>query len=73
MSGEKPLVLHAEQGEELIELAEKGGLVLAVGHLLLYHAAVQKLKDLVDSGELGDIYYMYTSRINLGNAQPHRN
>ena len=70
---EKPLVLHAEQGEELIELAEKGGLVLAVGHLLLYHAAVQKLKDLVDSGELGDIYYMYTSRINLGKVRTTEN
>jgi predicted dehydrogenase len=70
---EKPLVLNSEQGEEIVALAEESGLVLAVGHLLLYHPAVEKLKALVESGELGDIYYMYASRINLGKVRTAEN
>lgn len=70
---EKPLVLKTDQGEELVGLAEKDGLVLMVGHLLLYHPAVRRLKEYVDSGELGQIYYMYSSRINLGKVRTNEN
>jgi len=63
---EKPLTLEASQASELVALAEKQDLRLMVGHLLLYHPAVEKLESLVDSGDLGDIYYMYTQRLNLG-------
>jgi predicted dehydrogenase len=70
---EKPLVLRVEEGEELIQLAEAGNLVLMVGHLLLYHPAVQKLKEYVDGEELGQIYYMYSSRINLGKVRTTEN
>jgi predicted dehydrogenase len=70
---EKPLVLRSDQGEELVQLAEKNGRVLMVGHLLLYHPAVRKLKEFVDSGELGQIYYMYSSRINLGKVRTAEN
>ncbi len=70
---EKPLVLQIDQAEELIQLAEKKGLVLMVGHLLLYHPAVRKLKEYVDGGELGRIYYMYSSRINLGKVRTAEN
>jgi len=70
---EKPLVLRCEQGEELVRLADDKKLVLAVGHLLLYHPAVQKLKQYVDSGELGRIYYLYSNRINLGKVRTTEN
>ncbi|KPL19310.1 MAG: hypothetical protein AMJ92_04020 [candidate division Zixibacteria bacterium SM23_81] len=70
---EKPLVLRSDQGEELVQLAEKNGRVLMVGHLLLYHPGVRKLKEYVDSGELGQIYYMYSSRINLGKVRTAEN
>jgi predicted dehydrogenase len=70
---EKPLVLNSEQGQEIVGLAEEKGLILAVGHLLLYHPAVQKLKELVESGELGDIYYLYSSRVNLGKVRTAEN
>jgi predicted dehydrogenase len=54
-------------------LAERLSLKLMVGHLLLYHPAVTKLKSLIDSGELGDIYYMYTQRLNLGVVRSNEN
>jgi UDP-2-acetamido-3-amino-2,3-dideoxy-glucuronate N-acetyltransferase len=52
---EKPLALEIEQGQELVALAEKHSKILLVGHLLEYHPAVGKLKELVDGGELGRI------------------
>lgn len=70
---EKPLVLNSEQGREIVQLAEEKDLVLAVGHLLLYHPAVEKLKELMQSGQLGDIYYLYSSRINLGKVRTAEN
>jgi len=63
---EKPLSLNWGEGKELVELAEEQGRILLVGHLLEYHPAVQKLKELVDSGELGRIQYIYSNRLNLG-------
>ena len=47
--------------------ARESGRVLMVGHLLEYHPGVEKLKELADSGELGDIRYLYSNRVNLGN------
>ncbi len=63
---EKPLVLDTKQGEELVELAEKKKRILMVGHIMEYHAATLKLKEYVDGGELGKIYYLYSTRVNLG-------
>ncbi len=63
---EKPLATSANQGQELIDLAEKNGVILFVGHLFLYNAAVNKLKDLVSTGELGNLCYISSSRLNLG-------
>jgi predicted dehydrogenase len=63
---EKPPATRVSEMEELIGLAESGGLVLMPGHLLLYHPAVQKLKELVDSGELGEVLVVYGNRQNLG-------
>ncbi len=70
---EKPLALEIEQGEELVELAEKHRRILLVGHLLEYHPAVGKLKELVDGGELGEIQYVYSNRLNLGKFRTEEN
>ncbi len=63
---EKPMALVPEEAERLAELAALRGLVLMVGHLLMYHPAYLKAKELMDAGELGDIQYMYSTRVNLG-------
>ena len=70
---EKPLALEIEQGEELVALAEKRKKILLVGHVLEYHPAVGKLKELVDSGELGRIEYIYSNRLNLGKFRTEEN
>jgi predicted dehydrogenase len=70
---EKPMALAAEEAEELVSLAEERGLVLMPGHLLLYHPGVAKLKELVDSGELGEILYVYGNRVNLGTIRRDEN
>ena len=70
---EKPLALNVEQGEELVALAEKEGLVLMVGHILRYHPAVKKLKELVSAGEIGKIQYAYSNRLNIGKIRSEEN
>jgi predicted dehydrogenase len=70
---EKPPAMHVEEMEELIGLAEPRGLVLMPGHLLLYHPAVQKLKGLVESSELGDVLVVYGNRQNLGKIRKDEN
>jgi predicted dehydrogenase len=70
---EKPMCQTAAEAEGLIAAAEKAGRKLMVGHLLLYHPAVLKLKALADDGQLGKIYYMYTQRLNLGVVRSSEN
>lgn len=70
---EKPLALKVEEGEELVRLAEQEKKVLLVGHLLEYHPAVAKLKELIDKGDLGKIYYIYSNRLNLGKFRTEEN
>jgi UDP-2-acetamido-3-amino-2,3-dideoxy-glucuronate N-acetyltransferase len=70
---EKPLALEAKEGEELVSLAEKASRVLMVGHILQYHTAVLKLKELVDSGELGKIQYIYSNRLSIGKIRTEEN
>jgi predicted dehydrogenase len=70
---EKPPAMRVAEMEELIALAEARGLVLMPGHLLLYHPAVQKLKELVDTGELGDVLVVYGNRQNLGKIRKDEN
>jgi predicted dehydrogenase len=70
---EKPMALGAAEAEELVELAEERGLVLMPGHLLLYHPGVAKLRELVDSGELGEVLYVYGNRQNLGQIRQDEN
>jgi predicted dehydrogenase len=63
---EKPFTATADQAEELVELAEKKGLKIMVDHTFLFTGAVKKIKELVDSGALGDLYYFDSMRVNLG-------
>jgi UDP-2-acetamido-3-amino-2,3-dideoxy-glucuronate N-acetyltransferase len=70
---EKPLCLSIEEGEALVALAKKAGRVLMVGHLLWYHPAVLKLKELIAAGELGRLQYIYSNRLNLGKIRREEN
>lgn len=63
---EKPLTLNSQDAEALIELAEQRDLRLMVGHTFEYNPAVRELKAIIDSGELGEIYYVDAVRVNLG-------
>ncbi len=63
---EKPFTATSEQAEELIELAERKNLKIMVDHTFLFTGAVRKIKQLIDAGELGDLYYYDTTRVNLG-------
>jgi hypothetical protein len=70
---EKPLCLSVKTGEELVALAKDRGRILMVGHLLWYHPAVLKLRDLIRQGELGRIRYIYSNRLNLGKIRREEN
>lgn len=70
---EKPLALSSREAAELVRLAAERRRVLMVGHLLIYHPAVAKLRELVAAGELGDIYYLYSQRVNLGKIRQDEN
>jgi len=63
---EKPMALNARDAEEIVGIAHQRKRILMVGHLLLYHPVVDRLKEMITKGELGDIYYLYTQRVNLG-------
>jgi len=70
---EKPLALTEQEGRNLIQVAEEHNLTLMVGHILQYHGAVITLKELVDSGELGKIRYLYSNRLNIGKIRTEEN
>ncbi|GJL66032.1 MAG: oxidoreductase [Nitrospirales bacterium] len=70
---EKPLCLSEQEGKELVAVAKKQQRILMVGHLLWYHPAVLTLKELVESGELGRIQYIYSNRLNLGQIRREEN
>src|SRR5690348_11165280 len=63
---EKPFTSTSQQAEELIELAERKGLLLMVDHTFLFTGAVKKIRHLIDDGTLGDLYYYDSTRVNLG-------
>lgn len=70
---EKPLCLSEEHGVDLVSLAAKKKRVLMVGHLLHYHPAFQKLKELVKKGDIGKIQYIYSNRLNFGKIRTGEN
>ena len=70
---EKPLCLSEKDALELIKISEKSGLKLMVGHLLLYHPAVRLMKNIIETNELGELFYAYTQRLNLGVVRHEEN
>ena len=70
---EKPLAMAGAEAEELVRIAEERELKLMVDHLMIYHPAVTYLKSIVDSGDLGEIYYCYSQRVNLGKVRKDEN
>ncbi|MFC1490402.1 Gfo/Idh/MocA family protein [Candidatus Latescibacterota bacterium] len=70
---EKPFVLREDEGHKLIQIAESKGLTIMVGHVLQYHPAFIKLKEMVDAGELGNLQYIYSHRLNLGKIRNEEN
>ena len=70
---EKPLALYVNEAEELHQLALSQNLKLMIGHILLYHPAIIKLKEIINSGELGKINYVYSNRLNLGKIRSEEN
>ena len=70
---EKPLVLSVADGEKLVEEADKNNCILMVGHIMVYHQATLYLKKQIESGELGKVYYLYASRVNLGKVRDIEN
>src|SRR5216683_2319221 len=70
---EKPLAVNVRHGEELVKLAEAKGRILMVGHILRYHPAILKLKQLVKEGVLGKINYLYSNRLNIGKIRTEEN
>jgi UDP-2-acetamido-3-amino-2,3-dideoxy-glucuronate N-acetyltransferase len=70
---EKPLTLNISDGEILVKQARERGAILMVGHLLEYHPAILRLRDLIVAGELGDLRYIYSNRLNLGKIRREEN
>lgn len=70
---EKPMTLSSEHSKDLIEISEQTGARLMVGHLLLFHPAIKKIKEVIDSGKIGQLYYVYSTRLNLGTVRTEEN
>jgi len=66
---EKPMTLTAQQSKELVELSKQSGSRLMVGHVLLFHPAIRKIKEVIESGKLGKLFYLYSTRLNLGTVR----
>ena len=70
---EKPLAYSVAEAEAAVQAARRNDRILMVGHLLVYHPGVAKLREIVDSGELGDLHYIYSQRLNLGKLRTDEN
>ncbi|MEZ4401524.1 MAG: Gfo/Idh/MocA family oxidoreductase [Kofleriaceae bacterium] len=70
---EKPMALTVADAEAVVAAAARAGTVLLVGHLMLYHPVVERLRELIDGGELGDLYYLASTRVNLGRLRSDEN
>ena len=70
---EKPITLNVKDAEELHKLATERNLKLMVGHILLFHPAVNKMKKIIENGEIGKLEYLYSNRLNLGRVRQQEN
>jgi predicted dehydrogenase len=70
---EKPFALSSEEASVVADAAASKGVPLVVGHLLVFHPAVERLKSMIEAGELGEVFYLYSQRVNLGQIRPDEN
>ncbi|OPL12784.1 MAG: hypothetical protein AVO39_03725 [delta proteobacterium MLS_D] len=70
---EKPLALTLEDARAMKRLADERGVILMVGHLLLFHPAFRAMKELIDAGKIGRLEYIYSNRLNLGTVRTEEN
>ncbi len=70
---EKPITLISTHARELVEIAERKDKKLMVGHVLLYHPAVRKIKEIIDDNKIGRLQYIYSNRLNLGSIRTEEN
>ena len=70
---EKPFTLQIDHAEELVRISDEKNVNLMVGHVLLFHSAIRKIKALIDSGEIGKLQYIYSNRLNLGQVRTEEN
>jgi predicted dehydrogenase len=70
---EKPMALSTSDAEAVVAAAARAEKTLMVGHLMLYHPGYEKLRDLVRAGEVGDVFYIYAMRVNLGRLRQDEN
>ncbi|GAC1315843.1 MAG: Gfo/Idh/MocA family oxidoreductase [Thermoleophilaceae bacterium] len=70
---EKPLAQSVDEAEAVVRAAERADRTLMVGHLLEYHPGVERLKQITDAGDLGEIHYIYSNRLNLGKLRAEEN
>ena len=70
---EKPMTLSIEDAEELVYLSEENKVNVLVGHLLLFHPAIKKIKKMIFNKEIGDLQYIYSNRLNLGKVRTEEN
>ncbi|HSD63896.1 MAG TPA: Gfo/Idh/MocA family oxidoreductase, partial [Ignavibacteriaceae bacterium] len=70
---EKPITLHSSEAKDLINIAEAANLKLMVGHVLLFHPAIRKIKDMILDEKLGRLQYIYSNRLNLGSVRSEEN
>ena len=66
---EKPLTLSSTHAEELVTIAEKNGSRLMAGHVMLFHPAIRKIKELILEGKIGQLHYIYSTRLNFGTVR----
>lgn len=70
---EKPLTLRADEARELVRLADQAGVRLMVGHVLLFHPAIARIKQVITAGRIGRLQYLYSHRLNLGTVRTEEN
>jgi predicted dehydrogenase len=70
---EKPMALSVRGAEEIVALSEAKSVPVVVGHLLVFHPAVERLQTMIADGDLGSVYYLYSQRVNLGQVRPDEN
>ena len=70
---EKPMTLNLSHAVDLVGIATKKNLCLMVGHVLLFHPAIRRIKEMIDEGKIGKLQYIYSNRLNLGQVRTEEN